>query len=116
MVVAAVLCLCLAALIGGTGLWTLTRRPPGDLTGQVLRLVAPTQLAAGIMLAAGAVAALLAPARVGTLALILGVAGAVATIGAGSWQGARYAARREAQNSGGCDSGGGCGTCTRSCQ
>ena len=53
MVIAAVLCLCLAALVGGTGLWTLTRRPPVDLTGQVLRLVAPTQIAAAIMLAAG---------------------------------------------------------------
>ena len=114
MVVAAVLCLCLAALIGGTGLWTLTRRPAVDLTGQVLRLVAPTQLAAAIMLMAGAIAALAAPPRVGTLGLILGVTGAVATIGAGSWQGARYAARRE--SAGGCESGGGCGACTRSCQ
>lgn len=114
MVVAAILCLCLAALIGGSGLWTLTRRPAGDLTGQVLRLVAPTQVAAAVMLAAGAVVALAAPARVGTLGLILGVAGAVATVGAGSWQGARYAARRE--SSGGCESGGGCGACTRSCQ
>lgn len=113
MVVAAVLCLCLAALIGGSGLWTLYRRPAGDLTGQVLRLVAPTQLAAAVMLAAGAAVALLAPTRVGTLGLILGVAGAVATIGAGSWQGARYAARRETK---GCESGGGCGACTRSCQ
>lgn len=117
MVVAAVLCLCLAALIGGSGLWTLTRRPAADLTGQVVRLVAPTQVAAAIMLAAGAVVGLLAPARVATLALILGVAGAVATIGAGSWQGARYAARREARaGSQGCESGGGCGACTRSCQ
>lgn len=113
MVVAAVLCLGLAALIGGSGLWTLTRPPAGDLTGQVLRLVAPTQLAAAVMLAAGAVVALLAPDHMGTLGLILGVIGAVATVGAGSWQGARYAARRE--SAGGCESGGGCGACTRSC-
>lgn len=113
MVVAAVLCLGLAALIGGSGLWTLTRTPAEDLTGQVLRLVAPTQLAAAVMLAAGAVVALLAPGHVGTLGLILGVIGAVATVGAGSWQGARYAARRE--SAGGCESGGGCGACTRSC-
>lgn len=114
MVIAAVLCLCLAALIGGSGLWTLTRRPAVDLTGQVLRLVAPTQIAAAIMLAAGAVGALAAPPRVDTLGLILGVTGAVATIGAGSWQAARYAARR--QSAGGCESAGGCGACTRSCQ
>ncbi len=37
MVVGAVVCLCLAALIGGSGLWTLARAGAADLTGQVLR-------------------------------------------------------------------------------
>lgn len=62
MVIAAVLCLCpgRAGRRDGT-VGTLTRRPPVDLTGQVLRLVAPTRIAAAIMLAAGAVAALAAP-------------------------------------------------------
>lgn len=111
MVVAAVLCLCLAALIGGTGVWTLARRPATDLTGQVLRMVAPVQIAAAVMLASAAVITLAAPA-VGPVALVIGVLGAVGTIAAGSWQGARYAARRE--SAGGCESGGGCAGCTRS--
>ena len=42
MVVGAVLCLVLAVLVGGSGLWTLTRTPAADLTGKVLRAVAPT--------------------------------------------------------------------------
>ena len=110
MAVAAVFCLGLAVLIGGTGLWTLARRPPVDLTGQVLRMVAPVQLAAAVMLAAAGVITLAMPAA-GVTALVVGVAGAVGTIAAGSWQGARYAARRE--STGGCGSGGGCAGCTR---
>ena len=111
MVVGAVLCLGLAVLIGGSGLWTLSRRPAGDLTGQVLRMVAPVQLAAAVMLAAAGAVTLLAPA-LGPAALVVGALGAVATIAAGSWQGARYAARREAAG-GGCGSGGDCAGCTR---
>ena len=113
MVVAAVVCLVLAALIGGSGLWTLTRRAPADLTGQVVRAVAPTQLAAAVMLAAGAVVALTAPHRIGLIALIVAFVGAVATVGAGSWQGARYAASRQA--TGGCGSGAECGGCAKVC-
>ncbi|MCW1959226.1 MAG: hypothetical protein KIH64_011910 [Mycobacterium sp.] len=107
MVVAAVVCLCLAVLIGGSGLWTLRRPAPADLTGLVLRAVAPTQVAAGIMLAAAGIVALAAPHRVGLIALVVGVLGAIATVGAGSWQGARYAESR--QSAGGCGSGEGRG-------
>ena len=113
MVVGAVVCLGLAVLIGGSGLWTLTRTPAIDLTGQVLRAVAPTQVAAAVMLAAGGVSALVAPPSIGLIGLIGGAVGAVATIGAGSWQGARYAARR--QSAGGCGSGQGCGGCAKVC-
>ena len=117
MVVAAMVCLGLAVLIGGSGLWTLRRPAPADLTGQVLRAVAPTQLAASVMLAAGAVVALAAPHRIGVIGLIVGLVGAVATVGAGSWQGARYAESR--QSGGGCGSGdgsgGGCGGCAKVC-
>ncbi|MCX6481092.1 MAG: hypothetical protein NTY24_12100, partial [Mycobacterium sp.] len=95
MFIGAVVSLLLAALIGGSGLWTLGRRSPADLTGQVMRLVAPTQVAAAVMLAAAGVIALRAPARVGVGALIVGLAGAVGTVAAGSWQGARYASSRE---------------------
>ena len=113
MTVAAVVCLGLAVLIGGSGLWTLARKPGVDLTTQVMRAVAPTQLAAAVMLAVGAVLALAAPDTIGKIGLIGGVAGAVATVGAGSWRSARYAARREA--GGGCGSSEGCGGCAKVC-
>ena len=63
MFIAGVVCLCLAVLVAGSGVRTLTRPAGADLTAQVLRAVAPTQLAAGVMLAAGGVAALVAPPR-----------------------------------------------------
>ena len=116
MTVAAVVCLGLAVLIGGSRLWTLNHRPGVDLTGQVMRAVAPTQLAAAVMLVVGAVLALAAPATIGTIGLIGGVAGAIGTIAAGSWQGARYAARREAGAGGGCGSSDGCGGCAKVCE
>ncbi len=114
MVVAAVICLGLAALIGGTGLWTLRRPAPVDLTGQVLRAVAPPQLAAGVMLAAGGIVALTAQHRIGLIALIIGVVGAIATVAAGSWQSARYVESRQAAG-GGCGSTDGCGGCAKVC-
>lgn len=115
MTVAAVVCLGMAVLIGGSGLWTLARTPGVDLTAQVLRAVAPTQIAAAVMLAAGAVVGLVARGQFGWIAIITGVVGAVATIAAGSWQGARYAARREAAAGGGCGSGEACGGCAKVC-
>lgn len=118
MIIGAVLSLGLAVLIGGSGLWTLARRPAVDLTTEVVRMVAPTQIAAGIMLAAGGVLALAAPGRIGLIALIVGAVGAIGTVLAGSWQGARYAAGREAAASGsggGCGSAGGCGGCGEVC-
>lgn len=114
MTVAAVICLGMAVLIGGSGLWTLARTPGVDLTAQVLRAVAPTQIAAAVMLAAGAIVALAARGQFGLIALVTGVAGAVGTIAVGSWQGARYATRREAA-AGGCGSGEGCGGCAKVC-
>jgi uncharacterized membrane protein len=114
MDVGAVVCLGLAVLIGGSGLWTLARTPGVDLTGKVVRAVAPTQIAAAVMLAAGAIVALAAREQIGVIALVTGVVGAVATISAGSWQGARYAARQQSAT-GGCDSGAGCGGCAKIC-
>ncbi|WP_293310148.1 hypothetical protein [Mycolicibacterium sp.] len=115
MIIGAVLSLGLAVLIGGSGVWTLARRPATDLTSQVLRMVAPTQVAAGVMLAAGGILALAAAPRVGLIGLIVGAVGAVGTVVAGSWQGARYAARQEAAAPG-CGSGGGCGGCDSVCE
>ena len=113
MFIAGVVCLCLAVLVAGSGVWTLTRPAGADLTTQVMRAVAPTQLAAGVMLAAGGLAALAAPSSIALMVLILCVIGAVGTVAAGSWQGARYAARREASSSG---CAGSCTSCTRSCE
>ncbi len=114
MFFAALACLGMAVLIGGSGLWTLRRPVPTDLTGVVLRAVAPTQVAAGVMLAAGGIVALAAPSRVGLIGLIVGAIGAVVTIGAGSWQGARYVERRQSAG-GGCGTGEGCGGCAQVC-
>ena len=114
MVTGAVLSLSLAVLIGGSGLWSLARRSGVDVTGQVLRAVAPTQVAAAVMLAAGAVTALAAPTRIGLMGLIIGAVGAVGTIAAGSWRAARYAANRQVSAS--CGSTDGCGGCSQICR
>lgn len=112
MLIAGVLC-CLAALaVAARGLWTLTRPTDGDPVRQVLRAVAPTQLAAAGMLAAGGVAALMAPAGTARVVVIVCVLGAVGTVLAGVWQSARYAAGRQQQPAGGCG-GGCCSSCTR---
>lgn len=114
MVIGAVVCLGLAVLIGGSGVWTLRRPAGSDVNSQVVRLMAPTQLAAAVMLAVGALVALTAPSRIGLIALGVGVLGAIGTIAAGSWQGARYATRQ--QSSGGCGSASGCGGCSQVCE
>jgi hypothetical protein len=111
MLIAAVLCLCAAVVSAGFGARALTRPTPAAGTGQVLRAVAPTQLAAAVMLSAGGVVALSARPSVGLL--VLCVAGAVATVTAGAVQGARYAqaaARRQAS----CRQA--CASCSLQCQ
>jgi len=114
MVVGAVLSLLMAVLIGGSGVWTLARRAGIDVTGQVLRAVAPIQVAAAVMLAAGGVAALTAPSPIALSGLIIGAIGAIGTIAAGSWRAARYAASRQATVD--CGSGDGCAGCTQLCR
>jgi hypothetical protein len=121
MLIAAVLCLCAAAAVAATGLWSLARPRPGDVVRQVLRSVAPTQLAGAVMLAAGGAAALSAPAGAGVLLLIVCVCGAVGTIAAGCYQAAKLVARKEAMaTASGASSGadgcaGSCASCTLSC-
>ncbi|UXA18145.1 hypothetical protein [Mycobacterium sp. SMC-4] len=120
MLVAAVLCLSVAVLAAASGVWSLTRRSSDDYVHQVLRAVAPTQLAAAVMLTAGAVAAL-SSAPMAPVILAGCVAGAIGTVAAGCWQAARAVARRNALQSaraGGCEGssgGSGCATCTLSC-
>jgi hypothetical protein len=114
MLIAAVLCLCAAVATAGFGLWLLTRPRATDPVRQVLHAVAPTQLAAAVMLTAGGVVALSARPQTGLLVVVVCVIGAVATVAAGCWQSAKVVAQREAaQAAVGC--GGACETCTLSC-
>jgi len=89
MLIAAVLCLCAAAASAVLGAHALARPAAADGAQKVLRAVAPTQLAAAVMLAAGAVVAL--SSRPYIPLLVLCVAGAVGTVAAGAAQSARYA-------------------------
>lgn len=81
--------------------------------------MAPTQLAAAVMLAAGGVVALAASAQTALVVVIVCVVGAIGTLATGSFQSARYALRRtasasaESEKPGQC--GGVCATCTLSC-
>lgn len=114
MLIAAVLCLCAAAATAGVGGWLLSRPHSNDPVQQVLRSVAPIQLAAAAMLAAGGAVGMAAAPGTGVLVLTVCVAGAVATVAAGCWQSAKAVARQEAvAPAGGC--GGACATCTLSC-
>jgi len=112
MLIAAVLCLCAAAATAGVGLWLLTRPSATDPVRQVLRAVAPTQLAAAVMLTAGGVVALSARPQTGLVVVVVCVIGAVCTVAAGCWQSAKAVVRRQAPV--GC--GGACATCTLSCR
>jgi hypothetical protein len=111
MLIAALLSLCAAAATAALGLWSLARPRAGDPVGQVLRAVAPTQLAAAVMLAAGGAVALASPPHTGLLVLMVCVIGAVGTVAAGCYQNARVVAQREAATS--CT--GTCASCTLSC-
>ena len=126
MLIAAVLCLCAAVATAGLGLWLLTRPRAADPVRQILRAVAPTQLAGAVMLTAGAVVALAAQPETSLLAMVVCVVGAISTVAAGCWQSAKVVARREAaavrapwapsslgELRGDC--GGTCATCTLSC-
>jgi hypothetical protein len=113
MLIAGVLCLCAAVVSAAFGLRSLSRAHPADVNAQVLRAVAPTQLAAAVMLVAGGVVALAADARTGLLVVIVCVLGAVGTVAAGSYQGVRFAVRKAEAPA---DCAGSCASCTLSCQ
>ena len=118
MLIAAVLCLCAAVAIAGLGLWLLTRPTAADPVRQVLRAVAPTQLAAAVMLTAGGVVALSTRPQTGLVVVLVCVIGAVCTVAAGCWQSAKSvaaAAANSAEAGGAATCGGGCATCTLSC-
>jgi hypothetical protein len=120
MLIAGVLCVCAAVVSAGFGTWSLSHGPvpsPVDTTALALRAVAPTQLAAAIMLAAGGLVALVASPNTALVVLIVCVAGALGTLAAGSWQSARFALRREAAGSDRQDDcEGDCAGCILSCR
>lgn len=113
MLIAGVLCLCAAIVPGARGLRTLSKPAVADNSQLLMRSIAPTQLAAAVMLAAGGAVALAAPGPAAVLLVGVCVVGAVGTIGVGSWQSARYALRREAAVA---DCAGDCAACTLSCR
>jgi uncharacterized membrane protein len=116
MLIAAVLTLCASVVTAALALWSLARIPAGDTDRQVLRAVAPTQLAGALMLAAGGVVALAAPAHVGVLMLVMCVVGAVGTVAAGCYQSAKAGERANALRATTADScAGACASCTLSC-
>lgn len=82
-----------------------------------MRSMAPTQLAAAVMLAAGGVVALAASPQTALVVVIVCIVGAFGTLATGSLQSARYALRRESAGVGAESTGcaGSCGACTLSC-
>ena len=117
MLIAGVLCVCAAVVMAARGLWSLSRSVGSDTAQVVMRTVAPPQLAAAVMLAAGGIVALAAPRDTALTLVVVCVgvciAGALGTIAVGSWQSARYALRREAAAA---SCGGACATCTLACR
>jgi hypothetical protein len=116
MVIAAALCLCAAIAVAGTGMWLLARPRSADPLRQTLRAVAPTQLAAAVMLAAGGVVALAGPPLTGALAVAACVVGAVATVAAGCWQSAKAMMSGPAVGTPEPDCAGSCASCVLSCR
>ncbi|MDR3659176.1 MAG: hypothetical protein P4L86_01950 [Mycobacterium sp.] len=117
MLIAAVLCLCAAAATAAVGAWSLTRPHSTDTVRRVLRSVAPIQLATAVMLAAGGAVALAAPRSTGVMVMIVCVLGAVGTLAAGCYQGARAGAAMLAMENApaGESCAGSCASCTLSC-
>jgi hypothetical protein len=122
MLIAAVLCLCAAVATAALGVWLLSQPSPADPVRQVLRAVAPTQLAAAVMLAVGGAVALSSRPDTALVVVIVCVVGAVSTVAAGCWQSAKVAATGSASTEATAeaaglrgDCGGACATCTLSC-
>ncbi|KWX23545.1 membrane protein [Mycolicibacterium wolinskyi] len=116
MLIAALLCLSAAVVVGVLGLWLLSRPRTGDPVRNVLRAAAPTQLAAAVMLAAGGAAALAAAPKTGLMVVVVCIIGAIATVAAGCWQSAKAVARSEASAGSGAGCVGSCASCTLSCK
>lgn len=112
MLIAGVVCVCAAVASAGFGTWSLSHSQTVGTMQLALRALAPTQLAAAIMLGAGGVVALAVSPHTALVVVIVCVAGAFGTLAAGSWQSARFALRREAAAA---SCAGNCAMCTQSC-
>jgi hypothetical protein len=112
MLIAGVVCMCVAVASAGFGTWSLSHSQTVDITQMALRAMAPTQLAAAVMLAVGGAVALAGYPHTALVVLIVCVAGALGTLATGSWQSARFALRQEVAAPG-CS--GNCAVCTQSC-
>ncbi|ORW87682.1 hypothetical protein AWB92_00840 [Mycobacterium sp. IEC1808] len=115
MLIAGVVCMCAALASAGFGTWSLSHNQTTEGTGGTqlaLRAMAPPQLAAAVMFAAGGVVALAASPDTALVVLIICVAGALGTLATGSWQSARFALRSETTAA---DCAGSCAVCTQSC-
>lgn len=115
MLIAGVLCVCAAVASAMFGIWSLAHQPTADSTQLALRAMAPTQLAAAIMLAAGGAVALAAAPHTALVVVIVCIAGALGTLATGSVQSARFTLRRDTARSEAADCGGACAVCTLSC-
>jgi hypothetical protein len=112
MLIAGVLCMCAAVVSAGFGTWSLAHNRSFGATALALRAMAPTQLAAAVMLAAGGAVAVAAVPDTALVVLVVCVVGALGTLAAGSWQSARFALRQEAAAPA---CAGSCAGCTQSC-
>jgi hypothetical protein len=115
MLIAGVLCMCAAVAAAGFGTWSLSHKQAADnaaATQLALRAMAPTQLAAAVMLGAGGMVALAASPNTALVVLIVCITGALGTLATGSWQTARFALRRAAAAP---VCVGDCAACTQSC-
>ncbi|AWV47045.1 hypothetical protein JK2ML_0030 [Mycobacterium leprae Kyoto-2] len=113
MLIAGTLCVCAAVISAVFGTWALIHNQTVDPTQLAMRAMAPPQLAAAIMLAAGGVVALVAVAHTALIVVAVCVTGAVGTLAAGSWQSARYTLRRRATAT---SCGKNCAGCILSCR
>src|SRR4051812_9482262 len=112
MLFAAVGCLCAAVATAALGGWALSRPRSADMVRQVLRAVAPTQLAAAAMLTVAGVVALSSQPEIAVVVVIVCVGGAIATVAAGCWQSAKFVAV-SAGAAPACGGGAGCGAAPR---
>src|ERR1044072_1581984 len=90
------LCFCVEVVIAALGGWLLWGPGAGAPKRQVLRGVAPTQLAAAAMRASAGTVALSSRPDTALVVVIVCVIGAVSTVAAGCWQAAKVLATRQA--------------------